>query len=128
MLIRDAMSSKVITVSARDSLQDALHLMKDHNIRRMPVLEGDDLVGMIVQNDIEKALRRPGVIEETPVEWVMARHLKTISPDENVIEAARILKDQKLSSLPVLAQGKLVGIITDADILKVFIEMMERGA
>ncbi|MGE5422234.1 MAG: CBS domain-containing protein [Ignavibacteriales bacterium] len=126
MKVKELMSTPVTTVSPRNSIKEALEIMQSKGIRRAPVLE-DGLVGMVVQRDIERALRSPGVICETPVEWVMTKSkLHTISPDDTVVEAARILIDQKISALPVIEDEELIGIITDTDILNLFIKMSEK--
>jgi acetoin utilization protein AcuB len=119
------MTSEVITVRARVSLQEALHIMREHNFRRLPVVESGRLVGMVVQHDIEKALRQPGMVPEAPVEWVMTRDPLSIGPDDDIVLAALLLKDHKISGLPVMEDGRLVGIITDTDLLQAFIEVMQ---
>ncbi|MCR4400618.1 MAG: CBS domain-containing protein [Syntrophomonadaceae bacterium] len=125
MKVRDRMTSEVITVRARVSLQEALHIMREHNFRRLPVVESGRLVGMVVQHDIEKALRQPGMVPEAPVEWVMTRDPLSIGPDDDIVLAALLLKDHKISGLPVMEDGRLVGIITDTDLLQAFIEVMQ---
>lgn len=125
MKVKELMSTPVITVSPRNSIQEALDIMRDNGIRRIPVID-NGLVGMVVQRDIERSLRSPGVICETPVEWVMTKQdLQTIAPDDTVVQAARMLRDKKISALPVLENGELIGIITDTDILGLFIERNE---
>jgi CBS domain-containing protein len=121
--VKELMSAPAITVSSRNSIQEALEIMRDSNIRRLPVVEGRQLVGILVQHDIEKGLRRPGVICEAPVEWVMTpAPVHTVSPDHDVVEAATVMKERKISVLPVVEGGRLVGIITDTDILGLFIK------
>lgn len=124
--IRDIMSSPVITVSPRNSIQEALEIMRENNTRRLPVVDRDKLVGMLVQHDIEKALRSPGRIPHTPVEWVMTKKVHYISPEHTVTEAARLMISHKISALPVIESAKVVGIITDTDLLQVLINLMEQ--
>lgn len=126
MKVREVMSVNVITVSARSSLQEALRLMMDHKIRRMPVVEGQELVGMVVQNDIEKALRRPGVVVETPIEWVMSKQVYTVDQEDDIIDVARLMNEKKISGIPVMNGDQLSGIITDSDLLKLLIQLMQR--
>ncbi len=123
--IKDIMSSPVITVSPRNSIQEALEIMRDNNTRRLPVTDRGKLVGMLVQHDIENALRSPGRIPHTPVEWVMTKKVHYISPDETIPETARIMITHKISALPVIESGELVGIITDTDLLQVLIRLCE---
>lgn len=125
MKVKDVMTADVVSVSARCSLQEALEIMRDKGLRRLPVIEGDELVGIIVQHDIEKALRRPGTIYETPVEWVMTRPpLQVIGPEQDVVEAAQRMIDTKVSCLPVMENDRVVGIISETDILNLFIRVM----
>ncbi|WP_054695384.1 CBS domain-containing protein [Syntrophomonas palmitatica] len=122
MQVKDIMITRVITVNNRKSIADALAIMNDMNIRRLPVMEGNRLVGMIVQHDIEKAMHRPGIIPETPVEWIMSKRPVAVAPEDDIIRAAELLITHKISGLPVLDNGELVGIISEIDILKLFIE------
>lgn len=124
--VRDIMSSPVITVSPRNSIQQALEIMKENDTRRLPVTDGGQLVGILVQHDIEKALRSPGRIPHTPVEWVMTKEVHYVSPDQPVNEAARMMTYYKISALPVIDSGNLVGIVTDTDMLHLLIEMLEQ--
>ncbi|MGE5403827.1 MAG: CBS domain-containing protein [Candidatus Saccharibacteria bacterium] len=127
MKVNEAMHAPVITVTPHNSLQETLEIMRDNNLRRLPVLEGNELVGIIVQHDIEKALRRPGTIYESPVDWVMTKTpIYTIEPGASIVEAARMMKDLKISAIPVVEAERLVGIISDTDILEIFISIMER--
>lgn len=123
MRVKDRMSSPAITVGARNTLKEALEIMKNNNIRRLPVVEGDILVGMLVQHDIETALQKPGIIQQTPVEWVMTRNPLTVGPEDDLVFAAVLLRDYKISGLPVMEDNQLVGIITDMDIIQAFIEL-----
>jgi acetoin utilization protein AcuB len=120
------MSSPVITVSPRNSIQEALEIMRENDTRRLPVTDGGKLVGILVQHDIEKALRSPGRIPHTPVEWVMTKRVHYVSPKQTVTDAARLMTVYKISALPVIDSGNLVGIITDTDLLHLLIRLMEQ--
>ena len=124
--IREIMSSPVITVSPRNSIQEALEIMRENDTRRLPVTDGGKLVGILVQHDIEKALRSPGRIPHTPVEWVMTKRVHYVSPKQTVTDAARLMTVYKISALPVIDSGNLVGIITDTDLLHLLIRLMEQ--
>ncbi len=125
--IRDVMSSPVVTVSPRNSIQEALDIMRENDTRRLPVIDRDKLVGMLVQHDIEKALRSPGRIPDTPVEWVMTKRVHRVSPNDNVTMAAHLMRFHKISALPVMESDRLVGIITDTDLLDVLINLLEKS-
>lgn len=125
--VSEVMASPVVTVSARNSLQECLDIMRENNVRRLPVVEGSKLVGIIVQHDIEKALRSPGRISQTPVEWVMTKtDLFVVSPEDEITDAARLMKVRKISALPVVEDGDLLGIITDSDLIGMLIKILER--
>lgn len=126
MKVKDIMISSVITVESRKSLAQALELMIEHNIRRLPVMAGGKLVGMIVQHDIEKALRAPEILPETPVDWVMTRPPMTTSPEADLSEAINLLIEKKISGLPVLKEQELVGIISETDVLRLCNQLLTR--
>lgn len=126
MKVKDIMIRDVITVDDRKPISFALALMHEKGIRRLPVLADEKLVGMIVQHDIEKAFNRPGVIAETPVDWIMTKHPITITPEDDLVTAARILIRNKVSGLPVMEGDHLVGIVSEIDILKVLVEFLEK--
>jgi acetoin utilization protein AcuB len=125
MKVKDRMTRNVVTVRPDNSLKEALDLMKQRFINRLPVIDNGVLVGIIVKNDIEKALHRPGCYPETPVSWIMSQNIITVHPDDDLVSAAAIFKNRKISALPVLDGNNLVGIITDTDVIKTFIEIMQ---
>jgi len=127
MKVKDFMIHDVITVDDRKPISLALALMHEKGIRRLPVLADEKLVGMIVQHDIEKAFNRPGVIAETPVDWIMSKHPITITPEDDLVMAARILISKKISGLPVMDGDQLVGIISEIDILKILVDFLDKG-
>lgn len=127
MKVKDIMIKNVITVDDRKPISLALTLMHEKGIRRLPVLADGKLAGIIVQHDIEKAFNRPGVIAETPVDWIMTKHPVIVAPEDDVIAAARIMITNKISGLPVMDGDELVGIVSEIDILKVFVNMLESG-
>lgn len=124
MKVKDLMTTELITVDSRKSIDYALRLMREYNIRRLPVVEGGRLLGMIVQHDIEIALRRPGVIPETPVDWVMTKELWTTTPEADLAEAIGELITHKISALPVLDGSSLVGLISEIDVLRMVREKL----
>jgi CBS domain-containing protein len=121
------MTHPVVAVQTRSTLEQALWTMTEYEYRRLPVLEDLNVVGMIVQHDIERALRLPGVVLQTPVKWVMTSRVITVSPDDDLATAARIVRNRQVSALPVLAQERLVGIITERDLLDVLIILLEEN-
>ena len=102
--------------------------MHEHGIRRLPVTVDGKLVGMIVEHDIEKAMRRPGVIPQTPVDWIMTKKVITANAEEEITIAVQKLIKYKISGLPVVEGEQLIGIISEMDILKAFIDLIEPAA
>lgn len=118
MKVKDLMTTSLITVDSRKSIDYALRLMQENNIRRLPVVEGGRLLGMIVQHDIEIALRRQEVIPETPVDWIMTKKLWTTTPEADLADAIDELITHKISALPVMEGSSLVGLISEIDVLR----------
>ncbi len=126
MKVKDLMVRDLVTVDARKSLEYALGLMREHGIRRLPVLEGSKLLGIIVQHDIEIAFRRPEVISETPVEWVMTKNPLVTTADTDLSDAIGVLVANKVSALPVMDGDALVGILSEIDVLKLLVSLLRK--
>lgn len=138
MLVKNWMSKDVITVDIDDSMKDAIKLMEDYNIRRLPVLKKDRLKGIVSYLDINRESASQAnalavselnyLIEKIKVKDIMSTNPKTISPHDTVEEAAVVMLEQKIGSLPVVdSDGELMGIITESDIFKVLISMTGVG-
>ena len=137
MLVRTWMSTDPITISPKASMHDATKLMHDHEIRHLPVVDGDRLVGIVTLSDIRKASPSPAttlsigevryLVDQIMVGDIMTKDPQTVSPDTTVEDAA--LKGYKhgFGSLPVVEDGRLVGIITQADLLQVMMNIFEAG-
>ncbi|HSD11567.1 MAG TPA: CBS domain-containing protein [Candidatus Binatia bacterium] len=119
LLVTTYMTRKPVTVTPRDTLIDAQEKMNAGSFRRLPVVEGDRLVGMITDRDLGP---HSGHLRETRVTAAMTENPLTVTPTTPLEAAARRMLDTKLDSLPVVEDGKLVGIITTTDILKAFLE------
>lgn len=113
-----------VTISRTALLQEASQLMKKHAIRHLPVVEENELVGFITESDLRE-FSFPSMIEEIVVHQVMVANPITINVNSSIEEAARLIFENKVGGLPVLnGKGKLVGVITESDILAAFIEVM----
>ena len=126
--VKDLMTRQVISINDRLSIEEALQKMHEHGIRRLPVTVDGKLVGMIVEHDIEKAMRRPGVIPQTPVDWIMTKKVITANAEEEITIAVQKLIKYKISGLPVVEGEQLIGIISEMDILKAFIDLIREPA
>jgi acetoin utilization protein AcuB len=134
MLVGDRMSHPVITISPDLPIVDALNLMKRERIRRTPILKDDKLVGIVSDKDLLNASPSPAtslsvweinyLLSKITVREVMTRNVLTVAEDTPIEEAARIMADNKIGGLPVLRDGQIVGIITETDLFKVFLELM----
>lgn len=134
MLIRDRMTSPVSTIEAKTPLYDALSLMKQLRIRRLPVVRGRALVGIVTWTDLMLAhpssatslalWEIPRLLVTTPVRDIMTREVVTISPKATIEEAAVLMRTHKIGGLPVLDEATLVGIVTESDIFDAFIDLM----
>jgi acetoin utilization protein AcuB len=135
MLVRERMSPDPITIPAGTIITDALRIMRQNQVRRLPVLDDKGkLVGMVSEKDLLYASPSPAtslsiyemheLLTRLKVDEVMTTELVTIAPDTLLEEAARIMTDNKIGGLPVVVGGRLVGIITETDIFKVFLELL----
>ncbi|HRO25732.1 MAG TPA: CBS domain-containing protein, partial [Promineifilum sp.] len=129
MLVRELMTPKPIVVSPDTTVPDALHLMRDRKVRRLPVVDSHGrLVGIVSDKDLLYASPSPATtlaVWEIPdllgklkVEKVMTRDVFTVAEKTTLEEAARIMADKKVGGLPVMRGPDLVGIITETDLFK----------
>ncbi|MDR7480915.1 MAG: CBS domain-containing protein [Armatimonadota bacterium] len=134
MLVRDLMSSPPITMDARGSIAEAHSLMRHYQIRRIPILSRDRLVGIVSWTDLMRALPSPatslgaweipGLLLRASVKEIMTPTPVTIGPDQPVEEAAFLMRSRKIGGLPVVGNdGRLIGIITESDVFDAFLEM-----
>lgn len=135
MFIKDWMKRDVITVEENGTVLDAMHIMRENNIRRLPVLKDGKLVGIVTEKDIKGFTPSKAstldiyevhkILSKTLVREVMTREVITVSPEDTIERAALILRDMRFGGLPVVEKDdKIVGIITAVDIFDVFVEAM----
>jgi len=131
--VSEWMTPNPYTISAHSYIVEAYHLMKEHNIRRLPVVDDHELVGIVTLSDVRGAapLGIPDMLEinyvlaQIKVERVMTRKVITVEADAPIKEAARLLLEHKFGGLPVVQEGQLVGIISEADIFRMVIQQHE---
>jgi acetoin utilization protein AcuB len=134
VLVRDRMTAPAIVIEPRISIYDALALMKEKHIRRLPVVRGRRLVGVVTWTDLMRASPSPAtsltvweipyLLMKAPISEVMTREVITVEPGATIEEAAVLMRRHKISGLPVVAQGAVVGVITESDIFDAFIDLM----
>jgi acetoin utilization protein AcuB len=118
------MSRDPVAISPAASIQEAIELMKEHSIRHLPVVDRETLlVGWVTDTDLRGALIA-SMIEELTVGDVMIADPITVSSNDVLEEAAFLITKHKIGGMPVLENGKLVGVITVVDILQAFIDIM----
>lgn len=123
MRVKERMTPDPITIAPQASVDEALKLMREHGVRHLPVVEGEAVVGMV--NDIElRTAWFPSLLDELTVKDVMVNDPMTIQAGDTVYQAARLLYQHKLTGLLVVEDDHLVGIITLADILGIFVELL----
>ena len=128
MLVHDWMSSPAVTLPAETRVVDALELMTVRKIRRVPILEEGKLVGILARSDLETAV---GPDESSPrrigvrLGDLMGRSVVTVRPDDRLERAARLMLEHGISGLPVVEEGRVVGLITESDVFEAFTRIME---
>ena len=124
MKIKSLMVPAPITVTVKQSVQEALELMKTNAIRHLPVVDGKkQLQGLLTLADLKQALI-PSMLGEFTLADMMIKNPITVSADDDVEFAAQLIYKHKIGGLPVTKGRRLVGIITESDILRAFIDMM----
>jgi acetoin utilization protein AcuB len=135
MIVAKRMMRNPVSVDENDSMKKAMDLLKERDIRHLPVLkDGDKLVGILTERDIKQASPSPAtaleireiyyLLDKVKIKQIMTRRPYTISSTAPIEEAALIMREKKIGCLPVVDSGKLVGILTETDILDAFIEAM----
>lgn len=136
MKVKDRMSKNVLTISLDSSINEAFRLMKERNIRRLPVMEKERLVGIITLSDLNKAAPSQAtslsifelnyLLAKTRVKDIFSpeKELHTVGPEDYIEVAAKLMLDQQVSGLPVVDDGRLVGIITETDLFRALIDIL----
>ena len=142
-LVGDWMTSNVITVGPKASLVDVKRLMSSKRIRRLPVVDKGKLAGIVTLGDVREASPSDAtslsiyelnyLLARLTIDQFMTRSVITVTPFTEIYSAAELMLEHKLGGLPVVANGKLVGIITESDIFRVLVtearsEMAADGA
>lgn len=124
MIVRDWMSTKLTTIGKGASIQEALSLMKKGGIRHLPVVDAEGaLTGWVTDADLRGVLIA-SMLEELTLEDVMIRKPFAAHPDMALDDTVRLILEKRIRGLPVVENGKLVGVITVVDILYAFLTMM----
>jgi acetoin utilization protein AcuB len=134
MLVKHWMSKQVITIDENDSMNNAIHLLKKHNIKMLPVMKQDKLVGIVTDRDLKSASASDAtsleihellyLISKIKVEDLMTKNPITVPLDYTIEETAEVLLKHKISGVPVIdSYGDVVGTITQNDLFRIIISL-----
>lgn len=132
--VEDMMTRNPHTLLRSNSLADAKHLMEEHDIRHIPVVDVDGLLlGLVTQRDVLSAQESSlqGISEDnshtltTTLNDAMRKNVMTVAPQAGLKESAYYMQKHKVGCLPVVAHHQLVGIITDSDFVTIAIHLLE---
>ena len=136
MRVADLMTPNPVTITQRNAIRTAINLMREGGFRRLPVVDRGRLVGIITDRDLRRAANSPYVVREKWYDNFVLDHIEvgacmtpdplTIGPDALIAEAACLMRDHKIGGLPVVAEGQLVGIITETDLMDFLIDILEK--
>ncbi len=131
--VRDLMTDHVFTLRPNDDLEALYDLMDAHHIRHVPIVDREgDIVGLVTQRDLTRSAlgsqealplsMQQDILRRRKVREIMATEVETVEPDENLKAAAEILLENKIGCLPVVEGEHLVGILTESDFVRRYVE------
>lgn len=134
MYVKQFMTSRVFTVSPEDNIADTMALMREKQINRLPVVDKGKLVGIVTDGDLREVSPSPAttlsifelnyLVGKTPIRDVAVKKVITCTPDTKIEDAALLMREHGIGALPVVENGKLVGIVTESDIFDTFLDIM----
>lgn len=134
MFVKDVMTQDVITISPDSTFSEAMDLIRKKGIRRLPVVKDGKVVGIVTEKDLLSASpsqattldvwELTSLLNKLKIKQIMRKEVIHVHPNTPIEDAAKIMADKKIGSLVVLEEEKLVGIITESDIFKVFTNML----
>lgn len=134
MYVKSKMTANPYTIEADAPINEVIELMRDKNLKRVPVVRGERVVGMLTNSDIQKVSPTKAttlsiyelnyLLAKTRVSDAMSKEVISVGPDDLLEEAALLMRDNKVGTLAVVKDEKLVGIITESDIFDAFIDLL----
>jgi acetoin utilization protein AcuB len=125
MFVRDIMTMNVVTIPSNTSISDAKRIMEAHRIRRLPIVNRGKLVGIVTEHRLEAYTPSKAttlsvweigyLLGNTPVKDIMQKNVVTVTPDMTVEEVLALAQEKEVGALPVLEDGRVVGIVTTND-------------
>jgi len=129
------MTSDPVTISPNHSIGAALARMRRGGFRRLPVVENGELVGIITDRDLRLAMNSPFVMREGWYDSYLMEHIEvrscmtpdpvTVDADSDLLDAVRLMRKHKYGGVPVMEDGRLVGILTETDLLNYLEQVLE---
>lgn len=140
MYVKNHMTPNPYTLQPDATIADALDLMRSKKIRRLPVVKNGKLAGIVTERKLLEVSPSPAtslsifeinyLLSKTKIDTIMTKNVLTVNPDSLIEEAAILMRNNDIGALPVVEDGKLVGIITETNIFDAFISILsfrERG-
>lgn len=134
MYVKSRMTKNPYTIEVKASISDAVALFREKGLKRLPVVDGEKVVGILTQSDIQKVSPTKAtslsifeinyLLTKLTVKDAMSKNVITIEAESLLEEAAVIMREKRIGTLPVVEGGKLVGIITESDIFDAFIDLL----
>lgn len=121
MIVGNRMTKEPITVAPEDLAIRAAHKMQAGGFHRLPVVSDGKLVGIVSDRDLRE---HRGHLEQVKLNGIMTERPVTVTPESTIEAAAQIMLERQIGGLPVVADGKLVGLITSSDIMRAFLDVM----
>ncbi|MHB1404287.1 MAG: CBS and ACT domain-containing protein [Desulfitobacteriaceae bacterium] len=134
MFVRQLMTTDLITVAPTDTIADTMALMREKKIHRLPVVENGKIVGLVTEGDLREVSPSPAttlsifelnyLVAKTTIREIAIKHVITCSPDARIEDVALVMRNHKIGGLPVVEDGRMVGIITETDVLDAFLNIL----
>lgn len=137
MPVKDFMTKKLVYVSPDTTVAEAADLLREHHLRRLPVVENDQLVGLVTEGTMAEAqpskatslsiYKMNYLLNKTKIRDIMIKDIVTVSQYASLEDAIYLMMSRKIGVLPVVDNGQLYGIVTDRDVFKAFLEIAGYG-
>ena len=122
--VKGYMQKKVITITPEKSMMDVAKIMSDKSISCVVVVEGNKPVGIVTERDLTRTIVRDRDLTPVKVRDIMSKPVISISPDTNIVHAARQMNEKNIRRFPIVKGEKLVGLITETDLMRAMIEII----
>lgn len=126
MPIADVMSLRIVSVRPEETVQVAIARMLEENVGSVAVCEDERLVGILTERDVLRLSGEGALFPDLKVGDIMTRHLVTVSPDVDVLDAARLMGEKQIRHLPVLQGEHLLGIVGIREVMRSLVERLWR--